>query len=159
MTLIEDPATEPQRLTDDQDVHMRPRPFHTHPFLIEGGKAGHAHAGSHEPHSHQHEVNPYAGNRYQTMEEYLPFVRRVIAGLATRVGDADVDALAEMVKLRADLDGAISAAVAGLRHDEAAPASWAELGEALGITRQAAQKRYGEVGGIRTAGGQRSEWR
>ena len=34
-----------------------------------------------------------------------------------------------------------------------------EIGEALGITRQAAQKRYGDVGGTRTAGGQKGGWR
>jgi hypothetical protein len=143
---------------DDVDVHLRERPFHTHPFLTAQGKAGHAHPGADQPHSHT-AVAPYRAERYTTMAEYLAFVRRVIGGLGERVGEADLEALAEMTKLRDLMDGAMLAAVAGLRHDEAAPASWGEIGEALGVTRQAAQKRYGAVGGARKPGGQRSDWR
>lgn len=149
----------PDRVGDDEDVHMRPRPFHTHPFLTAQGKAGHAHAGAMEPHDHSREPTPLDGKRYTEMSDYLTMVRRVVAGMANRVGETDVEALAEMATIRDDFDRAMDAAVSALRHDEAAPASWGQIGDALGITRQAAQKRYSHVGGLRQAGGQRSDWR
>lgn len=153
------PTPGPDRVGDDEDVHLRERPFHTHPFLIAAGKSGHAHPRGDEPHDHNHEATPLEGKRYTDMDEYLTMVRRIIKGCGTRVGDSDVTWLAEMAGLRAELEEAFSVAVAGLRHDDAAPASWTEIGDALGITRQAAQKRYGGVGGARQAGGQRSDWR
>lgn len=153
------PTPAPTRVGDDQDVHMRPRPFHTHPFLTAAGKAGHAHAGSHEPHDHNREAAPLEGRRYTDMADYMDMVRRIVKGAGTRVGESDVTWLAKLAELRGELETAISTAVAGLRHDEAAPASWTEIGDALGITRQSAQKRYAAVGGARTAGGQRSDWR
>lgn len=156
MTILEDPAT---TLNDDQDVFGYERPFHTHPFLTEAGKRGHGHRGGDQPHNHRHDLKPYEGERYTDMDKYLEFVRRVIKGAGNRVGESDVTWLAELVSLRAELDDAIMTAVSGLRHDEAAPASWTEIGEALGITRQSAQARYGAVGGARGAGGQKAEWR
>jgi hypothetical protein len=86
--------------------------------------------------------------------EYLAFVRRILAALERRVATADLDALASMVELRADLDRHIEGAVRKLRHDEVAAASWAQIGQAFGITRQAAQERFAHVGGARRRGGQ-----
>jgi hypothetical protein len=77
--------------------------------------------------------------------ETLPFldaVRRMIRAAGRRVGDADEFELAELVALREDLDAAIEAAVIGQRTG-AASRSWAQIGDALGISRQAAQQRYG----------------
>jgi hypothetical protein len=54
----------------------------------------------------------------------------------------NVEALAQMTAFAADLDTAIGQAVAGLR---AAGYSWAEIGLRLGITRQAAQQRWGKA--------------
>lgn len=153
------PETKPVDQADDEDVPARQRPFHTHPFLTAGGKVGHAHAGAELPHNHNYEVNPYDGVRYADMTDYLTFVRRVIAGLANRVGEADLEALGAMAQLRDELDGAMLGAISGLRHDDDSPASWTDIGTALGVTRQAAQKRYGMVGGRRSVGGQRSDWR
>ncbi len=52
----------------------------------------------------------------------------------------DIDALADMTGLAAELDEAITQAVTGLR---TAGYSWAEIAARLSVTRQAAQQRWG----------------
>ena len=74
-------------------------------------------------------------------DEYASFVRRVIRAHARRVA-GDVDALADMTGLIAELDEAITQAVTGLRK---AGYSWAEIAARLGVTRQAAQQRWGRL--------------
>jgi hypothetical protein len=64
----------------------------------------------------------------------------MLRGAARRVGAGDHSDLAELVKLRAELDAAIAAAVAGLR---ASGDSWGDVAQGLGTSRQAAQMRYG----------------
>ena len=54
--------------------------------------------------------------------------------------DGGVEALTLMLGLFAEIDSAIAQAVTGLR---AFGYSWAEIGSRLGITRQAAQQRWG----------------
>ncbi len=54
----------------------------------------------------------------------------------------DPDALADRTRLAADLDVAISQAVAGLRKTGY---SWAEIAARLGVTRQAAQGALGPL--------------
>lgn len=71
---------------------------------------------------------------------YRPFIRRMMRGYARQVAQADPVDLADMWKLRADLDEAIAAAVEGVRERH----SWADIADALGITRQAAQQRWGK---------------
>ena len=73
-------------------------------------------------------------------DEYAAFARRIIRAYARRVATGDVEALADMVALAEDLDAAIGAAVTGLR---AHGYSWAEIAARLGISRQAAQQRWG----------------
>lgn len=73
--------------------------------------------------------------------EYAAFCRRIIRAYARRVADADDVDLAEMVAVRDAMDAAIIAAVHGMRDQQGA--SWAEIGRALGVTRQAAQARFG----------------
>ena len=73
-------------------------------------------------------------------DEYASFVRRVIRAYARRVAAGDVDALADMTGLATELDEAISQAVIGLR---GTGYSWAEIAARLGVTRQAAQQRWG----------------
>jgi DNA-directed RNA polymerase specialized sigma24 family protein len=73
-------------------------------------------------------------------DEYAAFVRRIISAHARRVATGDVEALTAMVNLSAHLDDAIGEAVIGLR---AHGYSWAEIGDRLGISRQAAQQRWG----------------
>ena len=87
--------------------------------------------------------------------DYVSFVARIMKAMGRRVGGGDVETLAELVKLRAELDKAIDRSVGELRSDPWMY-SWAQIGDVLGITRQAAQKRYAdvEVKGGRTIGGQ-----
>jgi hypothetical protein len=73
-------------------------------------------------------------------DEYAAFTRRIIRAYARRVASGDVEALTDMVGLSTLLDDAISEAVTGLR---AHGYSWAEIAARLGITRQAAQQRWG----------------
>ena len=73
-------------------------------------------------------------------DEYAAFTRRIIRAYARRVATGDVEALTDMVGLSTLLDQAISEAVTGLR---AHGYSWADIAARLGITRQAAQQRWG----------------
>jgi hypothetical protein len=87
--------------------------------------------------------------------ETLPFldaVKRMIRAAGRRVAEADEFELAELVAIRDELDEAIIAAIAGQR---SYGRSWADIGDALGITRQAAQQRYSrpaELAAARIAG-------
>ena len=56
------------------------------------------------------------------------------------VAAGDADALADMTGLATDLDEAISQTISGLRK---ARYSWAKIAVRLGVTRQAAQQRWG----------------
>ena len=73
-------------------------------------------------------------------DEYAAFARRVLRAYARRVATGDVEALTLMLGLSAEIDDAIAQAVTGLR---GSGYSWAEIGSRLGITRQAAQQRWG----------------
>ncbi|MEU4664796.1 MULTISPECIES: hypothetical protein [Micromonospora] len=73
-------------------------------------------------------------------DAFAAFARRIIRAHGRRVADGDVEALRDLVALSADLDDAIGEAVIGLR---AFGYSWAEIGSRLGISRQAAQQRWG----------------
>lgn len=66
-------------------------------------------------------------------------VRRCIIAHGRRVAEADPADLVTLAAMRDVLDEAIVAAVKGLRERH----SWAEIAEALGVTRQAAWERYG----------------
>ncbi len=81
------------------------------------------------------------GRREVETTAYIDFARRIIRGAGKRVGQADEWELAELTSLRDEIDTAIATAVAGLR---AQGHSWSYIGDGLGITRQAAQQRYGE---------------
>ena len=72
--------------------------------------------------------------------EYAAFARRVLRAYARRIADGDVEALTLMLGVSAEIDDAISQAIKGLREFGY---SWAEIGSRLGITRQAAQQRWG----------------
>jgi hypothetical protein len=73
-------------------------------------------------------------------DAYLMFVARVITAAGKRVATGDVDALPDLAQLSADLDAALITAVQGLRKFGY---SWEQIASRLGVTRQAAQQRWG----------------
>ena len=75
-------------------------------------------------------------------DEYAAFARRVLRAYARRVATGDIDALTAMTDLSAEIDAAIGQAVTGLR---GVGYSWTDIGTRLGITRQAAQQRWGSL--------------
>lgn len=76
-------------------------------------------------------------------DAYNAFLRRAIRAAGRRVGSGDVDGLADLLSLAGELDGAIDAAVRGLRD---AGYSWGEIASRVGVSRQAAQQRGGGEG-------------
>lgn len=73
-------------------------------------------------------------------DEFAAFARRIIRAHGKRVAAGDVEALTDLVALSTVLDTVIANAVKGLRGHGY---SWAEIGARLGISRQAAQQRWG----------------
>lgn len=69
------------------------------------------------------------------------------------------EALAGLAVIRAELDAATDDLVTRLRSVDGGEHSWAEIAEALGISRQAAQQRFRKAGGTRLPGGQPSRLR
>jgi hypothetical protein len=87
-------------------------------------------------------LTPNRAGRVVENDEYAAFARRILRAYARRIADGDVEALALMLGLSAEIDDAISQAVTGLRQFGY---SWADIGSRLGITRQAAQQRWGRA--------------
>jgi hypothetical protein len=85
-------------------------------------------------------LTPNRRRRAVENDEYARSARRVIRAYARRVAGGDADALADMTRLATDLDEAIAQAVIGLRK---AGYSWAEIATRIGVSRQAAQQRWG----------------
>jgi hypothetical protein len=83
-----------------------------------------------------------SGRRRRVVEndEFTAFSRRVLRAAGRRIAAGDVEALPALAGLAVELDTAIGVAVAGLR---GAGYSWAEIAARLGVTRQAAQQRWG----------------
>ncbi|MFY9931482.1 MAG: hypothetical protein WAK82_26120 [Streptosporangiaceae bacterium] len=85
-------------------------------------------------------LTPNRRRRSVENDEYRAFIRRILRAYTRRVADGDVEALIAMTSLADELDAAITQAVKGLHgHGD----SWAEIGSRLGISRQAAQQRWG----------------
>jgi hypothetical protein len=72
--------------------------------------------------------------------EYASFARRILRAYARRVASGDIEALRNLVLLPSDVDTITRTAVTGLREFGY---SWAEIADRLGVSRQAAQMRYG----------------
>ena len=71
--------------------------------------------------------------------EFQAFVKRIIRAYGRRVASSDPEALAALVALRAELDDAIDQGVTGLR---AGGYSWTQIATPMGMTKQAAFKRW-----------------
>jgi hypothetical protein len=110
-------------------VHAPARPYGQH----QGHTSDHANTVNRSLTSKR--VRPVIEN-----DDYAAFTRRVLRAYARRVATGDIEALTAMTGLAADIDTAIGHAVTGLRDFGY---SWAEIGSRLGITRQAAQQRWG----------------
>ena len=85
-------------------------------------------------------LTPKRPRRVVENDEYAAFARRVIRAYARRIADGDIEALNDMTTLAADIEAAIRVAVIGLRNFGY---SWADIALRLGVTRQAAQQRFG----------------
>jgi DNA-directed RNA polymerase specialized sigma24 family protein len=85
-------------------------------------------------------LTPNRRQRVVENDEYSAFARRVLRAYSRRVGAGDVETLADMVGLLNELETAIRHAIVGLR---GFGYSWAEIGTRLGVTKQAAQQRWG----------------
>ena len=85
-------------------------------------------------------LTPDHARRPVENDAFAAFARRVLRAYARRIATGDIDALEAMTDLSAEIDAAIGQAVTGLR---GFGYSWADIGTRLGITRQAAQQRWG----------------
>lgn len=74
---------------------------------------------------------------------------RMMRALARRAGQGELEALEQLAFLQDSVQLQLGAAVAGYRAFQpahgAAPYSWTDVGNALGITRQSAQGRFGRA--------------
>jgi hypothetical protein len=70
------------------------------------------------------------------------FARRILRAYARRVAAGDVEALRSLVAFGSEVDTATREAVAGLK---GFGYSWQEIADRLGVSRQAAQMRYGNA--------------
>jgi hypothetical protein len=97
-----------------------------------------------QPHQNGSSVNRSltAKRRWRVVEndEYAAFVRRVVRAYSRRIASGDIEAIAEMAAIAAEMDISIHDAITGLR---ARGYSWADIAKRLGITRQGAQQRWG----------------
>ena len=72
-------------------------------------------------------------------DHYAAFTRRILHAHARRISHGDIEGLAALAALAADIDTALHTAVTGLR---AAGYSWADIAARLGVTRQPAHQRF-----------------
>jgi hypothetical protein len=79
--------------------------------------------------------------RERDTTEYAAMMGRMLRAYSKRVGDADPEDLAAMLAVYAQFGVAIQDAVTAQRARHGT--SWAEIGRGAGITRQAAQQRWG----------------
>jgi hypothetical protein len=98
-------------------------------------------------------LRPKRPKRETETPEWLAFMARILRAWSRRAGDGDPDALRALYQQRAEIDAALVDAVAMLRH-EPHNWSWNKVADALGVRPQAAQQRFGKVGGSRRVGGQ-----
>lgn len=83
---------------------------------------------------------PVRARRVVENDKFAEFARRVLRAYARRVAEGDIEALHGLRQLSSDVDAAMATAVAGLRRFGY---SWSEIARRIGVTRQAAQLRWG----------------
>ena len=90
-------------------------------------------------------VKPGLTRQRRTTEtaQFDAFVRRILRAYARRVAAGDVEALRSLAQLSSEVDAVTRLAVAGLRKSPYSY-SWSEIADRLGVSKQAAQMRYGE---------------
>jgi len=86
------------------------------------------------------QLTPESARTVVENDDYAAFARRILRAYGRRVATGDIEALTLMTTLAHEIDAAIGSAVTGLRDYGY---SWAEIGSRLGVTRQAAQQRWG----------------
>lgn len=79
--------------------------------------------------------------RERTTAQYLAMVRRMIRAAGRRVSLEDPEQLRELAELEAAVHDAVVAAVAGQRDSGI---TWESIGQAFGMTRQGAIRRWNE---------------
>lgn len=84
---------------------------------------------------------PRAPRRVRESPELAGFLRRMARALVRRAERHDLDALGALRQARDDIDLAIGDAARAL----AAEYTWDQIGAELGISKQAAHKRFAEV--------------
>jgi hypothetical protein len=80
-------------------------------------------------------------------DEYHKFTTRMVRsyGRKALAGDLDTTALEYLSDLQRQVEDQTAATVAALRTEAGGGYSWAQIGDALGITRAAAFKRYAHL--------------
>jgi hypothetical protein len=101
-------------------------------------------------------TTPKKPKPYRETRDLIAGVSRMLSAIRKRTSRSRDD-LADLIALRAQLDEEIRLTVYGLR-GEPECCSWAEIGDMFGISRQAAQQRFGGEG-VRTTGGQPAQLR
>jgi hypothetical protein len=97
-------------------------------------------AGPDRPDSVKARLTPKRPRRPVENDEYAAFARCVLRAYSRRIAQGDIDAVADLADLAAEIDTVTGQAVKGLRQRGY---SWADIGLRLSITRQAAQQRWG----------------
>lgn len=81
------------------------------------------------------------------------FVQRVMRGMVRRAEAGDLEAIRALADIQASVQAAMVDAAAALRTEDANghAYSWTDIGRELGMTRQAAQQRFGGTKGPKPA--------
>ncbi len=85
-------------------------------------------------------LTPERRRKVTENDDYAAFIRRAIRAYTARIAIGDIDAITTMAAIATDFDTALGQAITGLRGQGY---SWAEVAARLGVTRQAAQQRWG----------------
>lgn len=75
-----------------------------------------------------------------SLSSYVAFVRRSLRALGRRLDSSDPENLSCLISLSSDLDALLRSSVSSMRKQGY---SWDHIGSSLGVSRQAAFKRFG----------------